>query len=179
MEPGSSGRSAGETAAAPGLGGGGTPAAGCPRWLSAPPPASPWHPPAFPRVAVDAPQRRFLAPRGGQVSAAAFGSRQLLPQWRGDLHPTGPSVPSQRGAALCSCPHTQKPGVPAPGCSEAHGGHAHLMGAPGQAESEVCVGARVDWGLFAAPVCALASFCTETSSVDEMRSWRASLGGTD
>lgn len=41
-------------------------------------------------------------------------------------------------------------------------------GVQGLVESGVCIKARVGRGLFAAPACVCACFCTEMSSVDEM-----------
>lgn len=52
-------------------------------------------------------------------------------------------------------------------------------GTQGQVESGVCVAARVGRGCLQLLCACVLPFVLETSSVGEMRSWRASLGGTD
>lgn len=113
---------------------------------------------------------------------AAFGSRQLLPPGgsstpfapRGCVRAHSAGQPSARvraGRSRAYLPRgVRKPtGAGTPRGAQGAGGEQGLrwgLGGSGVICSS-CVRVRV------------ASFCTETSSVDEMRSWRASPGGTD
>lgn len=107
------------------------------------PQAPPSPPPPHSRgLMMETPRWRFPAPWEG----ASFRGRLRVPSTSPPrrqldaLRPTGLRARSQRGAALGTCPRRQKPGVPASGCSEAHGGWHASWGARGRRRAGSALG---------------------------------------
>lgn len=152
-------------------------------------PGPPLSPPAWPCplwAEVEAPGWGIPALQGRVSSRHRLQLRQLLPsQCRARGHP-GPCVHVGSvgflffWAALGSCPACAAARHADLGvflAAQRAGRRAHLAEREGRLRAGLAWRLAVGLGLFARRV--RVSFCTETFSVDEMRSCRASLGGTD
>lgn len=135
-------------------------------------------PTVFPWLAVETPRWRFPTPRRGRVSfrrrRLQIPSTSLLAAQRPSPHGAIPVL-----AVLGSCLCTQKLGLPTSGGFGSPWGHTDLVGHRVRVRGVSALGLEWVRVICSSCVCVCASFCTEMSSVDEMRSWRASLGGTD
>lgn len=140
-------------------------------------------------AAVEALGWGIPALQGGRAHATACCSINFSPRsaepvaTRGRACMRGQWVSFFPGQPWARVLRAQQPGTLTSACfwqpSGPGGGHTSPSGAGGQAASRAGVvwWLAVGLGLFARRV--RVSFCTETFSVDEMRSCRASLGGTD